>query len=48
MRVFDDPSELTDIKQRADTGLGFRVSRQREIRLKSFTGTLGARHATPQ
>jgi uncharacterized protein YlxW (UPF0749 family) len=48
MRVFDDPAELSDIKQRAEVGLGFRVNRQREIRLRPFTGSLGARHAAPR
>jgi uncharacterized protein YlxW (UPF0749 family) len=48
MRIFEDPGELSDIKQRAEAGLGFRVSRQREIRLRSFTGGLGARHAAPR
>lgn len=49
LRVFDDPSELTDIKQRRELhGLGFSVSRQREVRVPAFTGGLGAHYATAQ
>ncbi len=49
MRVFDDPSELRDIKQRNEIhGLGFRVTRQREVRVTGFTGSLAARYATPR
>lgn len=49
MRVFDDPNELRDIKQRSEIhGLGFKIARQREVRVPAFTGSLGARYATPK
>lgn len=49
LRVFDDPGELRDIKQRSEVhGLGFRVVRQREARLPAFTGSVGSRYATPR
>lgn len=49
LRLFEDPNELSDIKQRSELhGLGFRVSRQRDVRVPAFTGGIGARHATPQ
>ena len=48
MSLFDDPRELADIKSRSQlNGLIFQVSRQREIRVPAYTGSLGAHYAVP-
>jgi hypothetical protein len=49
MALFDDPRELADIKSRSQAnGLIFQVSRQRDITLPAYTGSLGARYAVPR
>ena len=49
VRVFDDPNELSDIKQRSQlNGLIFQVSRQRELTVPAYTGSLGAHYAVPR
>jgi uncharacterized protein YlxW (UPF0749 family) len=49
MALFDDPRELADIKSRGQlNGLIFQVSRQREIVVPAYTGSLGARYAVPR
>lgn len=49
MSLFDDPRELADIKSRSQAnGLIFQVSRQRDVRVPGYTGSLGARYAVPR
>ena len=49
MTLFDDPRELADIKSRGQlNGLIFQVSRQRDLRVPAYTGSLGARYAVPR
>jgi uncharacterized protein YlxW (UPF0749 family) len=49
MAVFGDPRELADIKSRSQlNGLIFNVSRQRDIAVPAYTGSLGARYAVPR
>ncbi|MDO8562580.1 MAG: DUF881 domain-containing protein, partial [Candidatus Limnocylindria bacterium] len=46
LAVFDDPSELRDIKQRRDAfGLGFRVSRAAAVRVPAYSGALTVKRA---
>ena len=46
--VFDDPTQLQDIKQRRDVqGLGFHVTRASAIHVPAFSGALNVRFAEP-
>jgi uncharacterized protein YlxW (UPF0749 family) len=47
--AFDDPQQLSDIKQRRDVqGLGFRVTRAAQIHVPGYTGALNVRYAEPR
>jgi uncharacterized protein YlxW (UPF0749 family) len=47
--LLNDPRELADIKSRSQiNGLIFQVSRQRDLRLPGYTGSLGAHYAVPR
>ncbi len=47
--VFDDPSQLKDIKTRRDVqGLGFRVTRATAVNVPAYDGALTVRVAVPQ
>ena len=47
--AFDDPQQLSDIKQRRDVqGLGFRVTRATQIHVPGYTGALNIRYAEPR
>ncbi|HEV8229836.1 MAG TPA: DUF881 domain-containing protein [Candidatus Limnocylindria bacterium] len=49
MSTYEDPSQLTDIKQRRDVyGLGFRVSRAGTLRVPPYRGALNVRYAIPK
>ncbi|OLC56723.1 MAG: hypothetical protein AUH85_05410 [Chloroflexi bacterium 13_1_40CM_4_68_4] len=49
LAAYDDPRELTDIKQRRDVnGLGFRVSRSSALTVPSYGGALNVRYGTPR
>jgi uncharacterized protein YlxW (UPF0749 family) len=48
LAAYDDPAQLTDIKQRRDVqGLGFTVRRASAIRLPAYSGALNIRVAQP-
>jgi len=49
LSAFDDPKQLTDIKQRRDVqGLGFRVTRASAIHVPAYNGALTVRFATTE
>jgi uncharacterized protein YlxW (UPF0749 family) len=49
LAIYDDPTQLRDIKQRRDVyGLGFRVSRASGLRVPGYRGALNVRYATPR
>ena len=49
LEAFDDPQQLSDIKQRRDVqGLGFRVTRATQIHVPGYTGALNIRYAEPR
>src|SRR5712691_10974813 len=49
LAAYDDPRELTDIKQRRDVyGLGFRVTRTSALKLPSYGGALNVHYAAPK
>jgi uncharacterized protein YlxW (UPF0749 family) len=47
--AYDDPTQLTDIKQRRDVqGLGFTVRRASAIHIPAYSGALNIRYAKPR
>ena len=49
LAAYDDPNELKDIKQRRDVyGLGFRVTRQSQLKVPAYRGAMNIRYGTPQ
>ena len=49
LSAFDDPKQLTDIKQRRDVqGLGFHVTRASAIHVPAYNGALTVRFATTE
>ncbi len=47
MAAFDDPAQLSDIKQRRDVyGLGFRVTRAASLKITGYTGALNVHNAS--
>jgi uncharacterized protein YlxW (UPF0749 family) len=49
LAAYDDPRELSDIKQRRDVyGLGFRVSRTSAVSVPPYGGALNVKYGTPR
>ena len=49
LSAYDDPRELSDIKQRRDVyGLGFRVTRTSSVTVPPYGGALNVKYGTPR